>query len=58
MTLNCLKSQQKITPSKSKHLRVKNELRNLKAFDSSYVIGKSHFKKDGTRNYLVFQSMY
>ena len=27
----------------------------LETFDASYVIGKSHFKEDGTQNYLVFQ---
>ena len=37
---------------------VENELKRLKTFDSSYVIGKSHFEEDGTQNYLVFQSMY
>ena len=30
-------------------------LKNLKTFDSSYFIGKSHFEEDGTQNYLVFQ---
>ena len=50
----------KITSNKSKHLLVKNELKNikLKTFDSSYFIGKSHFEEDGTQNYLVFQPMY
>ena len=42
---------------KIKHLLVKNELNNLKTFDSSYFIGKSHFDKDGTQNYLVFQTI-
>ena len=37
---------------------VKNQLNNLKTFDSSYFIGKSHFEEDGTQNYLVFQPMY
>ena len=36
---------------------VENELNKLKTFDSSYFIGKSHFEEDGTRNYLVFQSL-
>ena len=45
----------KITANKSKNLLVENELKNLKTFDSSYLIGKSHFGKDGTQNYLVFQ---
>ena len=29
----------------------------LKTFDSSYFIGKSHFEKDSTQNYLVFQPL-
>ena len=48
----------KITPNKSKHLLVENELKKLKIFDLSYFIGKSHFKEDGTENYLVFQPMH
>ena len=31
-----------------------NELKN---FDSSYFIGKSHFEEDGSQNYLVFQPL-
>ena len=45
----------KITANKTKHLLVESELKKLKAFDSSYFIGKSHFEKDGAQNYLVFQ---
>ena len=37
------------------NLLVRNELKKLKTFDSSYFIGKSHFEEDGTQNYLVFQ---
>ena len=48
----------KITSNKTKHLLVENELKNLKAFDSSYFICNSHFEEDGTQNYLVFQLMY
>ena len=33
-------------------------MKKLKTFDSSYLIGKSHFEEDGTQDYLVFQSMY
>ena len=33
-------------------------MKKLKTFDSSFFIGKSHFEKDGTQNYLVFQPMY
>ena len=32
-----------------------NELLKLETFDSIYFRGKSHFEKDGTKNYLVFQ---
>ena len=48
----------KITKNKSKHLLVENEWKKLNTFDSSYIIGQSHFEKDGTQNYLVFQPMY
>ena len=48
----------KITKNKSKHLLVENEWKKLNTFDSSYFIGQSHFEKDGTQNYLVFQPMY
>ena len=47
----------KITQNKSKHLLVENELNKLKTLDSSYFIGKSHFREDGTQNYLVSQPM-
>ena len=30
-------------------------MNKLKTFDSCYFIGKSHFEKDGTQDYLVFQ---
>ena len=30
-------------------------MNKLKTFDSSYVIGKSHFDEDSTQHYLVFQ---
>ena len=45
----------KITQNKSKHLIVERELKKLKTFDSSYFIGKSHFVKDVTQNYIAFQ---
>ena len=48
----------KITQNKTKQLLVENELNELKTFDSSYFIGKSHVEEDGTQNYLVFQRMY
>ena len=30
-------------------------MNKLRTFDLSYFIGKSHFEKDGTQNYLIFQ---
>ena len=48
----------KITQNKSKYLLVENELNKLKAFDSSYFIGKSHFEEDDAQRYLVFQPLY
>ena len=47
----------KVTQNKTKHLLVKNELNQLKTFNSGYFIGKSHFEEDGTQNYLLFQPM-
>ena len=46
----------KIAANKTKSESIENELK-LKAFDSSYFIGKSHFEEDGTQNYLVFQPL-
>ena len=45
----------KITVNETKNLLVENELHKSEIFDSIYFIGKSHFKEDDTRNYLVFQ---
>ena len=45
----------KITANKTKIFLIENELNKSKIFDSIYFIGKSHFKDDDTRNYLVFQ---
>ena len=47
----------KITQNKTKHLLVEIELNKLKTFDSSYLIGKSHFYEDGNQNDLVFQTI-
>ena len=58
LTENKLILSKKITKNKSKQLRVENELKKLKTFDSSSFIGKSHFEEDGTQNYSVFQPMY
>ena len=32
-------------------------MNELKTFDSSYFIGKSHFDEDVTQNYLVFKPL-
>ena len=32
-------------------------MNELKTFDSSYFIGKSHIDEDGTQNYLIFQPL-
>ena len=50
-----LSLNRKVTQNKTKHLFVESELNKLKTFDTSYVIGKSHFEEDGIQNYLVFQ---
>ena len=55
LTENKLILSKKITKNKSKQLRVENELKKLKTFDSSSFIGKSHFEEDCTQNNLVFQ---
>ena len=46
-----------ITSNKTKHVLVENEFKKLKAFDWSYLIGKSHFEEGGVQNYLVFQPL-
>ena len=47
----------KVTSNKTKHVLVENELKKLKALDLSYFIGKSHFKEDDVKNYLVFEPL-
>ena len=52
----------KITKNKTDHLIVQNELNELKTFDSSYFIGRSHFEDTklfsiSTSNQM-FQSKY
>ena len=49
-----LSLNRKITKNKTKNLLAENELNQLKTFDLSYFIDKSHFEEDGTQNYLVF----
>ena len=44
----------KIAANKTQNKSIENEFKNLKIFDSSYFVGKSHFEEDGTQNYLVF----
>ena len=48
----------KTTKNKTDHLIFKNELNNLKTFDSGCFIGKSHFEEDGTQDYLVFWTVF
>ena len=43
---------EKIAVDKTKNESIENELKKLKTFDSSYLIGKTHFEE--TQNYLVF----
>ena len=45
----------KIAVNETKNESIENELKKLKTFDANYFRGKSHFKVDGTENYLVFQ---
>ena len=45
----------KINSNKTKHVLVKNEFKKLQTFDSIYFRGKSHFEKDCTQNYSIFQ---
>ena len=47
----------KINSNKTIRLLVKNELKKLQTFDSSYFRSRRHFEEDGTQNYLVFQPM-
>ena len=42
---------------KQKKNSIENDLKKLKTLDLSYFIGKSHFEEDGTKSYLVFQSL-
>ena len=59
MIINCQVScNRKITANKTKYLVVENELKKLKAFDSSCFRGKSYFEDDGTQNWLVFQPIH
>ena len=48
----------KIASNKTKHLLIRNELKKLKIFDSSYFRGNNYFEEDSTHNYLVLQPMY
>ena len=41
----------KIAANRAKDESMKNELKKLKTFDSSYFVGKSHFEEDGTQCY-------
>ena len=43
--------------TKTKHLLVGNDLRNLKKFDAAYFRGKECFSTYGLQFFLVFQPM-
>ena len=45
----------KIAENKTKNESLENEIKKLITLDLSYLIGKSHFEKDGAQNCLVFQ---
>ena len=57
--LNQIKKKKVATLATKAELKIEQDgVTKLQAFDSSYFHGKSHFKYDGTQNYLVFQPMY
>ena len=47
-----------INSNKTKHVLVKNELKKLQTFDSSYFRDKNYCEDNGTQNYLAFKPMY
>ena len=47
----------KFNSGKTKGLLVKNKLKKLQAFDSSFFRSKILFEEDCTQNYLVFESI-
>ena len=50
------KISDRVTKNKSKHLLVENELKKLKAFDTSCFLGKTYFDgNDGSQSSIVFQ---
>ena len=53
-----IRLNKKINSDKTKHLLIENEFKKLQSFYSLYSGDKSHFKEDGTKNYLVFLPMY
>ena len=55
--LSCQILTEKLLKIKQNNYLLKMNWINLKTFDSSYFIGKSHFEEDGTQNYLVFQPL-
>ena len=48
----------KITSDKTKHVLVRNELKNLQTIDSSLFIVKSYFNNKGSQLYLIFKPIY
>ena len=53
---NCRELTEKLG-KQNRNVLAKNELNNIKTFDSDYFIGISHFEDDDTQNYLVFQPL-
>ena len=47
-----------IVSNKIKHLVIENKFKKIKTFGSSYFRGESHFKDEGTQNWLVFQPIH
>ena len=57
MIQNCQILIKKLPQIKTNPLLVENELKKLKTFGSIYFRGKSHFERDCTQNYFVFQQI-
>ena len=49
--LNCQVLIEKLPQIKQNICLFENELKKLKAFDSSYFRGKNNFEEDGTQNF-------
>ena len=56
--LNELNKEISKSATKTELKTEQNKILKLKAFDSSYFRGKTHFEEDSAQNYLVLQPMY